>query len=55
MFTTRSKGIGLGLALVKMLVNVHGGAIYVESAVGRGSTFTIELPIVEDPKGFENL
>jgi PAS domain S-box-containing protein len=45
MFTTKSKGIGLGLALVKMLVEAHDGDIQVVSAVGQGSTFTVELPI----------
>ena len=37
-------GSGLGLAIARQLVHAHGGRIGVESAVGRGTTFTIELP-----------
>lgn len=45
LFTTRAKGIGLGLALVEALVEGHGGSIGVESEVGKGSTFTVKLPL----------
>lgn len=44
LFTTKAKGIGLGLPLAKSLVEVHGGTIQVESAGGRGTTFTVNLP-----------
>jgi signal transduction histidine kinase len=46
MFTTKAKGQGLGLAVVKRLVEALGGSISVESHVGRGSKFTVSLPLV---------
>jgi two-component system, OmpR family, phosphate regulon sensor histidine kinase PhoR len=39
-------GAGLGLTIVKGIVDAHGGAISAESSLGRGTTFTIRLPIV---------
>lgn len=39
------QGVGLGLYISRMLVNAHGGRLTVESEVGTGSTFLIELPI----------
>jgi signal transduction histidine kinase len=39
------EGTGLGLAMVKLLAELHGGAVAVESAVGEGSLFTIWLPL----------
>jgi signal transduction histidine kinase len=53
LFTTKAKGIGLGLAIVKNLVERHGGVIEVNSVVGKGSTFTVKLPIKQE-MGDEN-
>jgi len=44
----RYGGIGLGLALVKETIETYGGHVTVESQVGRGSTFTVFLPIAAD-------
>jgi PAS domain S-box-containing protein len=41
----RFEGTGLGLAMVKLLAELHGGAVAVQSAVGEGSRFTVWLPL----------
>jgi signal transduction histidine kinase len=45
LFTTKAQGMGFGLAICKRLVEAHGGKIDVESALGKGTTFRITLPI----------
>jgi signal transduction histidine kinase len=42
--TETTAGCGLGLAICRAVVDVHGGTISVQSSLGSGSTFTVELP-----------
>lgn len=41
----RTRGTGIGLALVRAIVDGHGGKLHVQSEVGKGSTFCVELPV----------
>ncbi len=41
----KAEGIGLGLYITRLLLEAHGGRIWVESAVGKGSTFAFSLPV----------
>lgn len=45
LFTTKAKGIGLGLAITDILINAHNGTIQVQSEVNKVSIFTVRLPI----------
>jgi PAS domain S-box-containing protein len=47
----QTPGTGLGLYLVKAVVEAHGGKVWVESAPGQGSTFWVELPVIDGNKG----
>ncbi|MFH0800923.1 MAG: ATP-binding protein [bacterium] len=44
LFTTKAKGIGLGLAISRMLVAAHKGSLLLDSEFGSGSIFTLRLP-----------
>ena len=44
-YTTKAKGTGLGLSISHDIIERHGGRIQVESTVGKGSVFTISLPV----------
>jgi len=45
LFTTKARGQGFGLPVCQRLVEAHGGTITVESQVGKGSTFTVQIPL----------
>jgi two-component system sensor histidine kinase HydH len=46
-FSTRSDGLGLGLAIVHRIVTDHGGTIEIESQRGRGATVILSFPALE--------
>jgi signal transduction histidine kinase len=49
-FSTKEKGMGLGLPLAHKIIQEHGGMIEVKSAVGAGTTFRVHLPIPGEKK-----
>jgi signal transduction histidine kinase len=52
--TTNASGIGLGLHICQRLVEAHGGRIWAESTLGKGSKFQFTLPLTVTPKIKEN-
>jgi two-component system NtrC family sensor kinase len=48
----KGKGVGLGLSVAYGIIQEHGGSIHVQSEEGRGTTFTIELPLKTNPQVF---
>ena len=51
----KGTGFGLGLSIVRWIVNNHGGRIEVESKVGQGSTFRVYLPLWDDPSEWDEM
>ena len=45
LFTTKAQGMGFGLAICKRIIEAHGGTITVKTAVNKGTTFTVNLPL----------
>lgn len=47
-FSTRKEGTGVGLAIVKQIVESHGGTINVKSSPGNGAKFSIRIPVTQN-------
>jgi len=43
--TTKAKGLGLGLPMVRQIAEAHGGSVSIKSAVGKGTTVVLSIPI----------
>jgi signal transduction histidine kinase len=50
-FTTKSGGMGMGLAITRKIIEDLGGRISYETSPGRGTTFFVELPVYEEEEG----
>lgn len=50
LFTTKAKGVGMGLAICKRIIDTHGGSINVESKERKGTCFTVTIPLEAEMK-----
>ena len=55
LFTTKAKGMGFGLAICKRIIEAHGGSISVKTSRGKGTTFTVTIPIKQKLEGGEKI
>ncbi|MFH1124031.1 MAG: ATP-binding protein [Pseudomonadota bacterium] len=46
LFSTKARGLGIGLSIVKMIIDKHGGTIEAKSELGKGTTFLVHIPII---------
>ena len=45
-FTTKNRGMGMGLAIVRTIIDAHGGQIRAENQTGGGAIFSVTLPVI---------
>ncbi len=55
LFTTKAKGMGFGLPICKRIIEAHGGDISVKSVAGKGTIFTVKIPLKNKIKGGESI
>ncbi len=51
LFSTKAKGVGLGLTICRSVIESHQGEIYIESELDKGTIFTIKLPLASETEG----